>query len=138
MTTNKSETSSKKYFFGVGRRKSCSARCKYYPENQELEILVNKKPLSEYFPDFYAKNISICTANIGIKTGRMELFIRGGGLSGQSEAAIVAIAKSILAFDEALKPIIRTFGYITTDIRKVLPKRSGLRKNRKREQWSKR
>lgn len=127
-----------KYFYGVGRRKASTSRAKYYPLDQVLEINVNGKKLGEYFPEFYAKNIINALNNIGIVTGRFDLFVRGGGFTGQSEGARLAIAKAILVFNNEFKPIIRTFGYITTDIRKVLPKRSGFRKNRKREQWSKR
>jgi small subunit ribosomal protein S9 len=127
-----------KYFFGVGRRKASTARAKFYPTGKELEILVNKKPLETYFPDFYARMIHASFANIGISNGTFHLFISGGGTSGQAEAARLAIAKSLLKFDEAYRPILRMHGYLTTDIRKVLSKRTGFRKARKKEQWSKR
>jgi|688.fasta_scaffold28937_2 small subunit ribosomal protein S9 len=131
-------TSPNRYHYGVGRRKSSSARSKYFPSANELVVEVNKKPISVVFHDFYAKTILNSLTQIGITTGKIELYINGGGTSGQAEAARLAIAKSLLKYDENLRTVLRMFGYLTTDIRKVLSKKSGLRKNRKREQWSKR
>ena len=126
------------YNYAVGRRKRASARSKYYPGVLPLVVNVNKKPIAGYFPDFFAKTILNAIANIGITTGQFDLFVNGGGNTGQAEACRLAIGKSVLKSDENLRPILRLHGYLSTDIRKVLPKRSGLRKNRKREQWSKR
>lgn len=131
-------TTQNQYFYGVGRRKSSSARAKYFPNSSELIIEVNKKPLAIFFHDFYAKTITNAVTQIGISTGKIELYINGGGTSGQVEAARLAIAKALLKQDENLRTVLRMFGYLTTDIRKVLSKKTGLRKNRKREQWSKR
>ncbi len=126
------------YFYGVGRRKSSTARCKYYPESEKLEILVNKSEPKKIFPDFYIKNLEIALNNLGITSGKFDFFVNGGGISGQSEACRLAMAKALLKNNESYKPLLRMHGYLTTDIRKVLPKKAGLRKNRKREQWSKR
>lgn len=127
-----------KYFYGVGRRKSATARAKFYPTADQIEVFVDKQPLSEYFEDYFAKTILNAVANIGITTGQIHLFINGGGVSGQAEAARLAISKAMLKFDENYRTILRMHGYLTTDIRKVLSKKTGLRKARKREQWSKR
>ncbi len=132
------KTSDVKYHYAVGRRKRATARAKYYPSSKELEITVNKKPLIGYFEDYYAKTILNACTQIGLTTGRVDFFINGGGISAQSEAARLALAKSMLKENEGNRPLLRTFGLLTTDIRKVLPKRPGLRKNRKKEQWSKR
>jgi len=126
------------YHYAVGRRKSATARSKYYPGDLPLIVNVNKKPIAEYFPDFFAKTVMNAIANIGITTGRFDIFVNSGGNTGQAEAARLAVGKSVLKADETMRPILRLHGYLSTDIRKVLPKRSGLRKNRKREQWSKR
>ena len=78
-------------------------------------------------------------SNVGFKAGRIELFINGGGVMGQSDAAILAISKALLKKDdENFRPVVREYGYNSTDIRKVLPKRPGLRKARKARQWVKR
>ena len=127
-----------RYHYGVGRRKASTARAKYYATGEPLTILINKKPIATYMYDFYAQVIHVAIQKIGISSGALHIFVKGGGVSGQAEAIRLAIAKSIVTFNPETKPAIRNLGYITTDTRKVLPKRPGLRKARKREQWSKR
>ncbi len=127
-----------KYFWGVGRRKRATARAKYFPTGSELNITVNKKKITEYFIDYYYQTILSCLNNLGINSGQVDLYIGGGGIMGQAEAARLAISKALLAQDEGRRPVLKIYQYLSTDIRKVLPKRSGLRKARKREQWSKR
>ncbi len=130
--------SENKYYYGVGRRKACTARAKIY-EDKVLAISVNKKKADEYFPEFYLKTIQNMLNNVGVKTGKIDLFINGGGVMGQSDAAILAISKALLKKDdEAYRPIVREHSYNSTDIRKVLPKRPGLKKARKARQWVKR
>lgn len=126
------------YHYGVGRRKRSTARAKYYPSSTDLQITINKLPINEYFADYYAKTILNACTQIGLTSGKVDFFINGGGISSQSEAARLALAKALLKENEGYRPILRTYGLLTTDIRRVLPKRTGLRKNRKKEQWSKR
>lgn len=126
------------YFYGVGRRKCSVARAKYYKSDAELVIMVNKTPVKDYFQDFYLQAILIAATKLGISTGRLDFFVKGGGVMGQAEACRLALAKSLVKMDEGYRPVARLNGYITTDIRQVLPKKAGFRKARKREQWSKR
>lgn len=130
--------SDKKYYYGSGKRKNSTARAKYYPSNDSIKIQVNKRDFSEYFPETFRKYFENLVTNMGLKTGKIDLFINGGGLSGQSQAARLALAKALVAQDEGYRPTLRSYGYLTTDIRIVEPKKAGLRKARKREQWSKR
>jgi small subunit ribosomal protein S9 len=132
------DLSKEQYFYGVGRRKTSTARAKYYPINEPLKIFVNKKALEAYFPEIFRKNIESIISSVSLKTGIIYLFINGGGLSAQAQAARLAIAKALLKKDEAYRPLLRSLDYLTTDIRIVEPKKAGLRKARKREQWSKR
>jgi len=149
-----------KYFYGVGRRKSTTARAKYYPssnqstsstqeDNSQTKQASNSKPLEilvsinnsnpdKYFPHFYRQTLEAFFQNVGLNSGQIALYIKGGGFNGQSEAARLAIAKALVSFNPDFRPILRSFGYLTTDNRKVLSKRPGLRKARKSEQWSKR
>ncbi len=137
-TSTKDISKDKPYFYGCGRRKTSTARAKYYVSDEPLKITVNKKAFETYFPELFRKNVEALLTNIGIKSGNIDFFINGGGLSAQSQAARLALAKALLAKDEGYRPILRSFGYLTTDIRIVEPKKAGLRKARKREQWSKR
>jgi small subunit ribosomal protein S9 len=134
MSTNNAN----RYFYGVGRRKASAARAKFYPVEAELKISINGKEAKTYLPDFYMDTLNNFFTNVGINTGEFQIFVNGGGVMGQTDAVRLAIAKSLVKQDEAHRTILRQFGYLTTDIRKVLPKRPGLRKARKREQWSKR
>ena len=131
-----------KYYYGVGRRKTSSARAKFYPASDEtvtdLVINVNKKPLEIYFVDFYSKTILNALKNLAVSKGRIDFFIKGGGQMGQAEAARLAITKALIKFDEGYKVLARLHGYLTSDVRVVAPKLPGHRKNRKIEQWSKR
>ncbi len=127
-----------KYFYGVGRRKTATARAKYYMVNESLKITVNKQALEEYFPEIFRKNVDSIVSAASLKTGVINLFINGGGLSAQAQAARLAIAKALVKANEDYRPLLRSLGYLTTDIRIVEPKKAGLRKARKREQWSKR
>jgi small subunit ribosomal protein S9 len=131
-------SSENKYFYGVGRRKTSAARAKYYPGVQPVQITVNKRPIKDYFQDFYFQTINIAVSNMGITTGEIALFVKGGGTMGQSEACRLAITKSLVKMEVGFKPMARLYGYMSTDIRQVLPKKAGFRKARKREQWSKR
>ncbi len=128
---------STKYFYGVGRRKRSSVRAKFF-DADTLSITVNGKDAKEYFSDYFFKKIETLLLNSGIKTAKIDLFANGGGQTGQSDAARLAIAKALLKRDENIRPILRQFGYLTTDNRKVLPKRPGLKKARKARQWVKR
>ena len=127
------------YHYGAGKRKAATARAKYYPSTEALAIMVNKQEAKIYFPDYYLKTITEATKNMGIFTGELHFFVNGGGVSAQSEACRLAFAKSLVKMDDEMyRRTARSFGYMTTDIRMVAPKMAGLRKNRKREQWSKR
>lgn len=127
-----------RYYYGVGRRKASTARAKYFPGTEELSVEVNAKKVEAYFPDYYSSVISDALKNLGITTGKFLTFVKGGGVTGQSEAIRLAISKSLVASSEEIRPLVKTFKYLSTDIRKVLSKKGGLRKARKREQWAKR
>ena len=126
-----------KYYYGLGRRKRASVRAKYY-DSEVLEVTVNGKNAKDYFTSFYYDTLEAMFSNIGLKNGKIHLFCNGGGLTGQSEAARLAIAKALLKKNEEIRPTLRQFNYLSTDNRKVLPKRPGLKKARKARQWVKR
>lgn len=141
-TTKKADPKTKpeekgKYIYGVGRRKACTARAKIYSD-KVLSITINGKDFKQYFSDHYSQKLDNMITNSGLREGKIELFVIGGGINGQVEAARLAIANALVKMDEAYRPVLRIYDYLTTDIRKVLSKKGGFRKARKREQWSKR
>lgn len=127
-----------KYFYGVGRRKASTTRAKYYPSNEAVTILVNKQPANEYFTEYSLQTLTNMLSQAGVSTGSFHLFTKGGGTTGQVDSAKLAMSKALVKFDEGYRTILRLHDLLTTDIRKVLPKRAGRRKARKKEQWSKR
>ena len=68
----------------------------------------------------------------------VSVLVRGGGLSGQSDAAKLGIARALIKYDEALRPSLKAQGLLTRDARKVERKKPGLKKARRSPQWSKR
>ena len=62
----------------------------------------------------------------------------GGGISGQAGALRLGITRALMIYDEALRRPLRTAGFVTRDAREVERKKVGLRKARKRPQYSKR
>ncbi len=137
-TTIKTTQILPKYSYGVGRRKTATARAKVYEGENKLEILINKRSIKEYFQDYYAKVIIDALGNMGVSSGNVHFFIKGGGTMAQSEAARLALVKALRVLNPEMGKVARSFGYMTSDNRNVYPKKAGRRKSRKVEQWSKR
>ena len=122
----------------VGRRKTSTARV--FLQKGTGEITVNKKKLEVYFGREVAqmgdKQQLVSTERTqGIDS---KATVSSGGSFGQSGAIRVGIARALVEYDETLKPILKHEGFLTRDSRKVERKKVGLRKARKRPQYSKR
>lgn len=126
------------YDYGTGRRKTSTARVFLRPGSGN--ILVNNHPLDEYFGRETARMIVRQPLEIVDATNKVDLKItvRGGGNSGQAGAIRHGIARALLASDESLRGVLRQAGFLTRDARAVERKKVGLRKARKRPQYSKR
>jgi len=125
-------------FYGTGRRKSSTARVYLQPGNGQ--ILVNKKPVDEYFGRETARMIvrqPFVATELADKFD-VRVNVNGGGPSGQAGAIRHGITRALMAYDEALRPTLRKAGYVTRDAREVERKKVGLHKARKRPQYSKR
>ena len=125
-------------YYGTGRRKSSTARVYLQPGSGQ--ILVNKKPVDEYFGRETARMIvrqPFVTADLSNKFD-VKVNVNGGGPSGQAGAIRHGITRALMEYDEALRPILRKAGYVTRDAREVERKKVGLHKARKRPQYSKR
>ena len=68
----------------------------------------------------------------------IRVTVRGGGGGGQAGAIRHGITRALLEYDETLRPVLRKAGFVTRDARVVERKKVGLRKARKRPQFSKR
>jgi len=125
-------------YYGTGRRKSSTARVYLQPGSGQ--ILVNKKPVDEYFGRETSRMIvrqPFVTTDLADKFD-VKVNVSGGGPSGQAGAIRHGITRALMAYDEALRSTLRKAGYVTRDAREVERKKFGLHKARKRPQYSKR
>lgn len=130
---------SKGRVYATGKRKTSVARVWLKPNGQG-RILVNGSQESEYF-----KRETLCTTVTMPfqKTGRIGQYdvwctVAGGGLSGQAGALRHGISKALQLFEPALRAPLKAEGLLTRDDRQVERKKPGLRKARRRPQFSKR
>ncbi|MEM1436110.1 MAG: 30S ribosomal protein S9 [Pseudomonadota bacterium] len=124
--------------YGTGRRKTSAARVYLTPGTGR--ILVNRKPLDEYFGRETARMVVRQPLAVAEMLDRLDVkvSVSGGGGSGQAGAIRHGIARALVEHDETLKAPLRRAGFLTRDARAVERKKVGLRKARKRPQFSKR
>jgi small subunit ribosomal protein S9 len=127
------------YTTAVGRRKTASARVKVTPA-EKTSVMVNGVPASEYFKTAQRAEVTGDAFRLDDIVGSYEVVakVQGGGVSSQAEAVRHAIARALTKSDSALRPPLKAAGYLKRDPRSVERKKPGLRKARKRPQWSKR
>lgn len=124
--------------YGTGRRKSSAARV--FLRSGTGRVLVNDRTLDEYFGRETARMIVRQPLEVADAVDQFDLRITvdGGGGSGQAGAIRLGIARALVEYDEKLRLPLRQAGLLTRDARKVERKKVGLRKARKRPQYSKR
>ena len=125
--------------YGTGRRKSSKARVFLNPVGSG-QILVNNRPLDEYFGRETARMIVRQPLDLLDVNGKFDLkvSVRGGGSFGQAGAIRHGITRALMNYDESLRSPLRQAGFVSRDSRVVERKKVGLRKARKRPQFSKR
>lgn len=126
------------YSYGTGRRKSAVARVFIKPGTGS--ITVNDKPVDSFFSRETGRMVVRQPLEL---TGNLTTFdiivnIHGGGESGQAGAVRHGITRALMDYDPTLKPILSNAGLVTRDAREVERKKVGLRKARRRKQFSKR
>lgn len=124
--------------YGTGRRKTAAARV--YIRPGQGRVLVNNKPLDEYFGRETSRMVVMQPLQLTdmADTVDVRVTVRGGGPSGQAGAIRHGITRALIDYDEGLKQPLRQAGFVTRDSRAVERKKVGLRKARKRPQYSKR
>lgn len=125
-------------YYGTGRRKSSSARVFIKPGSGN--IVVNKRSLEQYFGRDTARMVVMQPLELVEMTDKFDLYItvKGGGISGQAGAIRHGITRALMEYDETLRSSLRHAGFVTRDARQVERKKVGLRKARRRPQFSKR
>jgi len=125
-------------YSATGKRKSSIARVILRPGSGTIEV--NKRTLEEYFPRSYLQSVAKQPlAQTGYE-GNVDVRIRvhGGGVAGQAAAVRHGIAKALVDVDPALRPELKRRGMLTRDARVKERRKAGLKKARKRPQFSKR
>ena len=122
----------------VGRRKTSKARV-FLVKGSGL-ITVNKKKLDDYFGREVARMVVRQPLEAVQMSNGVDIMatVKGGGSFGQAGAIQLGIARALVEYDESLKISLKKEGFLTRDSRKVERKKVGLRKARKRPQYSKR
>jgi small subunit ribosomal protein S9 len=126
------------FHYGTGRRKSAVARV--FMKAGKGAITVNGKPVDQFFARETGRMI---VRQPLVITNNLESFdimvnVMGGGESGQAGAVRHGITRALIEYDAAFKPDLKKAGLVTRDAREVERKKVGLRKARRRKQFSKR
>ncbi|HQV81315.1 MAG: 30S ribosomal protein S9 [Agitococcus sp.] len=124
--------------YGTGRRKTATARV--FLKAGSGTITVNDVSLDQYFARETSRMIVRQPLELIDAVSKFDFFITvaGGGMSGQAGAIRHGITRALVEYDETLKTSLRQAGFVTRDSREVERKKIGLRKARKRPQYSKR
>jgi small subunit ribosomal protein S9 len=124
--------------YGTGRRKEAVARVWLYPGSGEFEI--NGRDLENFFPRETHRNQVMQSLEVSGGTDRYRVVatIKGGGISGQAGALSHGIARALVNCDDTLRAVLKKAGLLRRDPRMKERKKYGLKKARKRPQFSKR
>ena len=134
----------KNCIYSTGKRKKSIARV--FLSKGNGVILINN--LSNYFQGS-SRAVNVLLKPLRVlhmdKKVDLKITVKGGGFTGQSEAIRHGVSKAIVKYndlqnntDDSFKKILKDFGFLTRDSRKVERKKVGHRKARKKEQYSKR
>ena len=125
-------------YYATGRRKTSTARV--FISNGGGNITVNHRPLDVYFGREVARMIVRQPLELVDLNDKFDInvTVQGGGSFGQAGAIRHGITRALMEYDETLRAPLRSAGYVTRDAREVERKKVGLRKARKRPQYSKR
>ena len=129
----------KRYYQGTGRRKTAVARVRLFPGSGEF--VVNGKNITDYFGhrDLFERELARPLELTGnAATFNVLAKVRGGGVAGQVTAVRHGIARALLDLDGERRPTLKKAGLLTRDPRMKERKKPGLKRARKRPQYTKR
>lgn len=126
------------YNYGTGRRKSSVARV--FIKRGSGKIVINGRSLNEYFHRETGRMVVMQPLELtqNVETFDVMVNVRGGGETGQAGAVRHGITRALIDYDSGLKAQLSAAGFVTRDAREVERKKVGLRKARRRKQFSKR
>ena len=125
-------------FYGTGRRKKSIARVYLMPGKGE--IIINKRPIDEYFG---LETLKVIVRQPMVATETVDKYdvlvnVHGGGYTGQAGAIRHGIARALLQVDADFRPVLKKAGFLTRDPRMKERKKYGLKAARRAPQFSKR
>ncbi len=125
-------------YLATGKRKRSIARVTLLPGDGKFEV--NKRPLEEFFPRPLHQTMAKQPLSVSGYEGNVDVRVRvhGGGISGQAGAVRHGIARALTEIDAELRGDLKRRGFLTRDARVKERRKAGLKKARKRPQFSKR
>lgn len=125
-------------YYGTGRRKTSTARV--FLRAGKGDITINKRSIDSFFGREVARMIVRQPLELVAMGDKFDVnvTVSGGGSFGQAGAIRHGITRALMEYDEGLRGALRAAGYVTRDAREVERKKVGLRKARKKPQFSKR
>jgi small subunit ribosomal protein S9 len=127
------------YYYGVGRRKTSTARIRLY-KGDGKHVVINDQKGARYFSPVTLFDIILTPLkSVGMeKDFNISVKVSGGGMMSQADAVRHGVARALVAFDVNLKPTLKKSGLLTRDARMKERKKFGLRGARRAPQFSKR
>ena len=124
--------------YGTGRRKSSVARV--FMRRGTGKIVINGRSIEQYFHRETGRMVARQPLELTshATTFDIQVNVDGGGETGQAGAVRHGITRALIDYDATLKPVLSKAGLVTRDAREVERKKVGLRKARRRKQFSKR
>lgn len=125
-------------YYGTGRRKTSTARVFLKPGTGK--ITVNSRDVTDYFGRVTGRMVVRQPLELTDTLGQFDVYVtvKGGGGSSQAGAIRHGITRALMDYNEDFRGQLREAGYVTRDSRQVERKKVGLRKARRRPQFSKR
>lgn len=131
----------RKYYEGIGRRKRSSARVRiYFDGDAEGNFTVNGKDVREFFPRYgdYQTLVGPLEDTDLMNKADVTVLVNGGGVTGQTGAVRLGLARALVKYDESLRGALRGHGHLTRDARVKERKKPGLKRARKAPTYTKR
>lgn len=128
------------YHYGLGRRKAATATARLYSGGKG-KITINDKPAEEYLAGSEMLLWELTRPLVSIEQDKeydITLRVSGGGQAGQVDACKLAISKAVAGLNDDLRSTLKKGGFLKRDPREKERKKPGLKRARKKEQFSKR
>lgn len=133
------KTKKKKYYEGIGRRKTAVARVRILPKSKG-KFLINEESLEDYLPTLELQEIAKAPLKTLKSLSKFEVSVlaKGGGTHSQAEAIRHGLARALLLLNKKFRKELKGEGFLTRDPRMKERKKFGLKRARRAPQWQKR